>query len=39
LREGSRRTTERDLQQIRQGLDRLKSVSAISDEMRDVAET
>jgi hypothetical protein len=39
LREGSHRTTERDVQQIRQGLDRVKSISAIRDEMRDVIET
>jgi hypothetical protein len=30
--------TERDLQDIRAQLERLKSVTAISDEMRDVIE-
>jgi hypothetical protein len=31
--------TERDLQEIRRRVERLKTITAISDEMRDVVET
>jgi hypothetical protein len=31
--------TERDLQEIRRCVERLKTITAISDEMRDVVET